>query len=479
MTTLIPLPSLRHSALAALLLCTAHATAAPVLTLQEYVSQVTQLNQGYRGAKDAATGAELRAQEGSLLLKPFVYSTVNFRDDEIPTMAPSFMGTRTLTRTYNLGFRQQTSFGLGADLSYNLMYQDIKNAPFVPEPKVYTAYPSITLTQSLWRNFFGNETRANQRMLEAGAMTNVYIENFKALQIRLEAETSYWMLALAKETVQTQRDVFSRAQKILEWAERRSNLNLADRSDVLQAKAALEVRRLELQIALDDEKSAANRFNMARNREGWDVDAELQKVDPAQLRGLKAPPRKALRDDVKAAEQNEKMVEANTDLALNRHSPTLEVFGSYALNSTRATQVSSAFSSSFDPQFPTSQIGLRFSANLDLWGISDARAGYKRERVGAQRTFQRKLFEQEREWSDLTRRLNEGQRRLELALELEKAQKEKLSYEKQRFNRGRTTTYQVLLFEQDYAQAQMGRIRAEADVLRTLSQMKLFGGTES
>ena len=51
-----------------------------------------------------------------------------------------------------------------------------------------------------------------------------------------------------------------RAEKIHEWNARRAKLQLADNSDLLQAQAALELRRLELANAVNDEREAARVF---------------------------------------------------------------------------------------------------------------------------------------------------------------------------------------------------------------------------
>jgi outer membrane protein TolC len=87
-----------------------------------------------------------------------------------------------------------------------------------------------------------------------------------------------------------------------------------------------------------------------------------------------------------------------------------------------------------------------------------------------------KLFEQEQEWNDLNQKFHEAKKRLTLTRDIEIVQDKKLVREKARLHLGRTTTYQVLLFEQDYSTAQLARIRAQADILRILTQMKLFGG---
>ena len=86
-----------------------------------------------------------------------------------------------------------------------------------------------------------------------------------------------------------------------------------------------------------------------------------------------------------------------------------------------------------------------------------------------------KEFNARQDWADLKAQLGEAETRLRLVTELEQAQKEKLSYEKQRLSIGRTTTYQILMFEQDYANAQLATIKSKADILGILARLKSFG----
>ncbi|MCX6112368.1 MAG: hypothetical protein NTY22_03655 [Proteobacteria bacterium] len=76
------------------------------------------------------------------------------------------------------------------------------------------------------------------------------------------------------------------------------------------------------------------------------------------------------------------------------------------------------------------------------------------------------------------KRIDETKQKLKIAKELEDAQYNKYVYEQKRQLRGQTTTYQVLTFEQDYANAQYNRIKIEADVLSYIAKMKTFNGRE-
>jgi outer membrane protein TolC len=112
---------------------------------------------------------------------------------------------------------------------------------------------------------------------------------------------------------------------------------------------------------------------------------------------------------------------------------------------------------------------------LNLETNAHSREGWRQEKIVAELSFDRKLFEQENDWKSLNEDLNEAKTRLELALKLEEIQQSKLNIERERLQKGRSTTYQVLLFEQDYLSSQSNRIRSQAQILTLIAQMKLFG----
>lgn len=52
----------------------------------------------------------------------------------------------------------------------------------------------------------------------------------------------------------------------------------------------------------------------------------------------------------------------------------------------------------------------------------------------------------------------------------------KLDNERIRLRQGRATTYQVLLFEQDFSQAQAGRVLAATELIALKAQLNLYHG---
>ncbi|MGZ3711494.1 MAG: TolC family protein, partial [Bdellovibrionota bacterium] len=87
-----------------------------------------------------------------------------------------------------------------------------------------------------------------------------------------------------------------------------------------------------------------------------------------------------------------------------------------------------------------------------------------------------KRLNEDKDWRDLSHRLVDAKTRLELLRTIEEVQRDKFENERQRLLRGRTTTYQAITFEQDYAQSQLLSLRTQAEVLQVISQLKLFRG---
>lgn len=456
-----------------------HSSEKKILSLSDYLSQVKVQHQGILGLEETSSGAELRSKEGSLLLSPTIFTNAQVNFDEKPNFSVATQGNKTTMGNFTFGVSQQTNFGLQAKLYYNLGHYSVEgvNPALVPMRNYYDTRPTLELTQSLWRNMFGSEVKKSQELMEAQALATSFAENFKIKMILYQAEAYYWRLVLAREVIEMQVDGLTRAERIKEWSGRRSRLQLSDRSDYLQAETAVKARQLELQMAVNEEKAASRSFNTMRYVTEENVNEKLQNLDAKMVGEVMAPARVEVREDIKAAIQMKRLAESSADVALEKNRPTLEVFLNHSWNG-RDREFLGAVGDSLTPENPTSVVGVRYNFPLDREIIARNRAGYMKDKAGAEYAFRQKLFEQDREWMDLNRRLAEAKERFQMARVYEMKQKEKLDYERDRFGRGRTTTYQVILFEQDYATSQLARIKVQADIFGILAQMKTFGGRE-
>jgi outer membrane protein TolC len=465
------------AALVCLLACFPQLGAAEVLSLSDYLQQVRHQNEEVKGADLKAVGQKERAEEGALPTAISAFSNLTYSIDARPQLIP-LLGTRITTTELQLGVSKVWDFGLQSRLYQQIISTSTYGAVplYVPVPAYIDSAPVLELTQSLWRNGFGSETRATQVKTDAQALRDHYNNTFLVKQDLATAENAYWQLALARQMLDIQNDTLERSRQIRVWSERRTERDLADRADLLQADAAYRLQELQVKQAQDDLRVATRAFNSARGVDSDSLDERLQAIDSDFLDALAIPPREKLRDDVKAAQQNQLMADADTILGREKNNPTLDVFADYSLTG-RDPVLPTSLSSSYDYQHPYTMIGLRFVAPLDISLIEADRAGYFKEQQAAELLLSRKLFEQENLWKDLLRKFQEARERMTLAAQIEQAQRIKAEHEKDRLARARTTFFQVLQFELDYNAARVNHLRIAGDMLAVIAQMKTFGGS--
>jgi outer membrane protein TolC len=457
------------------------AATAPSITLDQYLGQVRAGNEGVRSAEETSQGALLRAREASLLFSPQLSATGQVLSDSRPQLN-SFAPRKTDGVGFNLGISQQ--FGFGAQVRLGYQFQHVKLE--VPMPQFYNttnyydAIPSLELSVPLLRNFGAGEARAQQSLIEASALATHYGEGFRTRMMLVEAELGYWRLAIGREIVQVQSKTLERTRFLRDWAQRRVSLNLGDKSDLLQASAAFRFRELELQSAQDEVRAATQNFNTIRGEApnatvgGLASLSEARLDIPSSWKSSDSPPRE--REDLLASRQAQRLTAGQAEQVIEKNRPNLELFGQAQLNG-RANDASAALSNGWSLDRRTAALGVRLVSTLNFGAKSDAQTGAEKERRAADLSLDRKVFEQRQEFLDLRSKLAEAQSRLGLARELEKIQEEKLTNERARLQRGRSTTFQLIQFETDYSAAQLVRLRSQFEVIRLVAQLNTFGAS--
>lgn len=445
------------------------------LSLADYLDQVRKAHLSYLAASMNARGNKDASALGELALSPMLIANSRYLHDARPTSNVSSMGDLTSVTMYSLGVAKLFSSGTQAKVAYEVDHTDIEgtSANFIPNPKYYDGKAVFEISQPLWRNFFGSETRAQVAQIRAQFLEASFLEQYRTKQILAGAEMAYWKLHYARRTVRVRESSRDRANRLKEWSGERVRLHLADRSDVLQADAAFLTREIELQRAVEDAQSAAMSFNAYRGVEASDVTEDLVALDAASLDGLEAPARSSLRDDVKAADQRREGARSNAQLAYERARPNLDLSAGMTFAG-RNSKFSTATGDSFSNDHPIYSIGVSLSAPLEFWKSKAVKEGAQLAKDASELDYQRKVFDQEREWADTSLKFHEAKKQIEQARELERIQDAKLSVEQDRLRKGRTTTFQVLVFEQDFAMARMTLIQLESELLSLYAQMKTY-----
>jgi outer membrane protein TolC len=446
------------------------------LKLQDYLKEVEEKNHTILASKKTLDGLTSRESEGKLVFRPTIYAQGQTAIDKKPTTNVNAQGDRTDNTFGTVGLMQQFDFGLKGKLGYTLSHTQIYNASsnFLAVPDFHDSQIALELSQSLWRNFYGIESRSQETLLTADVQAKKYIEDYKVKNILSSAESVFWSLSQMKKMVQVQKESLDRAKKIKAWAERRLATGLGEESDLLQSDANVKFREYELKTTEQQLQNLNRTFNSLRGIDNDTVADSLEEVKNDFVKALKLSEKAPLRSDTKAALEYEKLTKANLDLSIERNKPTLELYGSYALNG-RDPDKADAISNGFKTDHSTTAIGIKFQAPLDFVTTNNNLQGYKQEKIAAELTVKQKMFDQDREWNDLVTKFENAKNNLVMVEKIEAVQKVKSVNERDRLSRGRTTTFQVLNFEQDYAQSELLRIKSELEILNLFAQSKTFG----
>jgi outer membrane protein TolC len=450
------------------------------LSLDEYLGQVRLNNEGVRGAKLGSEAKGLRLSESTLFFKPSIFLNGEFSDDKRPTNAPTFQGNQTVRNTFRAGLSQNYRTGTKASLSYNIFKTEINgaNPGVLTRDTFYDIAPQIELSQSLWRNFMGTEFEANEQAQRSQVEASRLNDQFTLKQLLIKAENAYWRLVFAEQASKVQKESLDRAMKLRDWNAKRMRNNLVDESDYLQTEANLQSRELENENASIELETAKREFNSVRQS---NEDVSLigtSAADREFLLSVQAPEKSGPREDVLIAIENQKAIAASSILGNEKNKPNLELYGSYAMYG-RDLKYSDAYNQSVGGTTPWTIIGMRFTTALDFVSVSEYKKGYAQEKAAAEMTARRKTYEVDREWEILSQRFDQFKKRLKLSKRMEDIQLRKLSSEKKRFGQGRTTTFQVLQFEQDYANTQLLKLRNEQELITVYNQLKLFTGVSN
>jgi len=449
---------------------------ADALSLSEYLDAVKSESPAFKAAEESAAGAQLQAREADLAFSPKFLAEGQVGHDAKETTPKT--SDKIKSQAYSLGISQEFSFGLKGKLSYGTNQTEFVNANplFIPNSSFWDTTPKLELSLPVWGGGFGASARAAAELTRQQNYATRFGSDADRLALLAQAETAYWKLSAWNDVVRIQEEALSAAKNILSYVSRKQKMNLGEDSDVVQARALVEARTLELQVAHNEKREALRMANRYLHRGAEQELEALQPVNYAELENLILPSAPiADRPDVRGAVAQVNAAKAAAVLAEERNRPTLEFYGSYALNG-RAKEYDDALSRAGFTQHDSRYVGMRLSVPLNWAALSDAKAGALRSLRAAEFNRESARYNQEQDWTNLTISLSDLRENLKLLGRIESTQKAKLEVERARLRQGRTTTYQVLLFEQDYSQAALSRAKSAAGILALKTQIQFYQG---
>ncbi len=456
-------------------------SAAVSLPLGAYLAEVAVKNDTLQAARGQNLSLDLAALEPETAFSPSLNASFSHNETQMPpssAMAPAAV----YGSNWDLGVGKLFATGTRVDLGYQsawsineYSYTGIPAAfvgelgPLLDNNTWYTASPTLTITQSLWKGFMARGASITIDKTQATYGSLKRLNDFRAQSVLFQAETAYVQLALARATVAVQEEALSRNLKILEWSRRRAAQNLVDQVDVLQTEAAVKAVEVGLATARESLRSAARSFNALRGRDDDQVDADLEALTLPDSGLIQ---RRDERLDLKAARLQLKADDLSVDEVVEKYRPDVSVFYSAALNG-GAGDYNYALATQNKPAWAA---GVKLSANIDLPLISKVVEGAKTATNSSQHGFEQQRRDLDKDWDNLQSQWESVQQRLSQVDELVALQRDKAEREKVRFSNGRTTNYQVLSFENDYSSAQLMRLSLVTEARVLAATAKLYNG---
>lgn len=448
------------------------------LTLDQYLQQVQKSNNDYNSNKILAEAGYQRSKEGFLITSPQLTANTSYLSDSTPPVSQPLKGTKTEYYKLNIGIAKQFETGTSMKLEYDNSYTDINNSSpaLVQHQHFWYTKPIISIEQPLFRNWLGKETQAMINLKNSQAQASGHLSNFNMHKTIMDAKISYWDLATTIANIKVKQESVNRAKKLLDWAEKRNKLGLGQDSDLLQAQSALLQREYELQAFLDLKRTKTRLFNALRNIQSDTINDELETYNSVQLGKQKSinkqlPP--GIREDLKAKYQKYLITKNQAEVAEQKITPNFNLKLQYYPSGRDDNYIKTA-SEAFRAKHNTYAIGLNFDMPLDLQLNRNLISAYKSETHAAELEYKQAEFEVTKEWRLLAQQYFLLNNQLKLAEQITKTQEKKLTNEQKLLKNGRTTTYQVIQFEQDLLNSEFQYYTTKNRLLNIIAAIELF-----
>ncbi|OGS19519.1 MAG: hypothetical protein A3J83_02680 [Elusimicrobia bacterium RIFOXYA2_FULL_40_6] len=454
-----------------------------VLTLESYLKNVNSGNPSLKAANMSIESAGNKVLEMDMVYSPFVSANYTWMDDKSGSGFGSSLDTKQmLLNSWTLGINKKWYTGSTLSFGYTNSDSDIKlNSPFSFGPYSLTNFkatdikPFLRLEQSLLRDFMSRQTNASINKSKAQARSGQYMLLYSVQQGIFKARMTYMSLSLSREIINFRKEELARAEEILKWNENRVKLDLADKGDYLQAQALHKMRELNLQIAVEDEKSACRDFNEMLGKPGDVVGETVQPLSDLitcceNISELKFSGDRA---DVLSAKASFESAEFAKVETLYRSYPEITASGMMSLHGLAFSQ-SDAFTQITDADKPTYTLGLNLIVPLDVSTLKKVRKGYDVDYEASKENLNKAKISADKDWNKLSQTWQNVKDRLALAQDIKKIQTDRLENERTKFSRGRTTMFSLMSAENDLDDATINVFRLMLEELSIQAQVEFY-----
>ncbi|HEC68719.1 MAG TPA: TolC family protein [Candidatus Omnitrophica bacterium] len=420
------------------------------LSLEEISKLALENNLDIQIAKFDTYIARNNLLETTSIFDTFFSANLSYNQDKKDT-ASSLLGTKNLTNNYSLQITKKIPLGTELEISaYN--QRNWSNSLFFSLNPHTEAGVSLSIKQSLAKNFFGLKDKANIKITKLD-IENSEFSSLENIELSLaEIQKAYWELVLRYEELKIKQDMLEQARRLYEIYREKMKIGLAEEPDLLAAQANLALREndvLEAKLLL---RQAKNNLLYLLNITDKDIEIiPKDKLDvlPEEF-DLYSELKKAVesRRDYKIVKNQVEI--RDIDLAIKKNSlwPEIDLEASFTKNGI-SSHYKSSWSEVSNQDNSQVYIGLKISFP---WEKRKEKAQYNKAKLEKAKTLillkrlERLIF---RQINNDVLKVNTLSEQVKTFKEVLKIEKEKLKKEEEKLNYGRSSSDIIIRFQED------------------------------
>jgi outer membrane protein TolC len=439
-----------------------------VITLDEYLEQVTTNNGIYRSHKEKMSADELKISEGGLLTSFNFIATTSYNSDSSFQLKTD--GTETKDTSYfNFGIQKSIDFGTNFQFLYNVASLDVQPLNSPDSLNINVNSFSFNINQNLLKNFNGKTIKATKNVIKNTTEADFYSEEQGAKKLLNSAEKIYWGVVIAKMITHVNEESVKNNQEMYNYIFEKVKMNLMDKANEIQSNSALENSKLELQKAINNEKKIIRNFNQLRGIDDdvLNEDETLSKIPFDFLETYQHEGNYKPSSTLKSLEKQVEVIKNNKILENNKYGADLNLSFTYTTdNADKPIKYNYSDTNYYS-------LSLNYIVPLDRNAVNNVmEANYKNENA-IKLLYRQQQKDDKIRFEELLSDLEKTQKNLKMTRNIEKLQKDKLSHEMRRWKNGVSTTYQISQFENDLTHSSLNSLSVANEILEIIADLKM------
>ena len=448
--------------------------AADYLSLDDYRDAVKRKSLKISALKDEKSGAALESYQGMFVTSPQAFVEFEELRDKSPVIAPEFTGTERNSDELRTGLQMQSSFGLKPRVFAFTQNQIFQNVSALPDPNIDLQRKGYGFEGeiSLWKNAFGKDVRGRIQSSRAISESKVLQAEASRIAFQTDAEILYFETIFLNEAIKIQIELITQGEKIVQWTINQSNNRLLEPVHIAQAMAAHQSRKFAL-ITLK-QRLQSNLYKMSQ-LSGLEIKEQMSfdSIDKIYKKVSKSNKRFTQKITVHFLAKAIEGEQIDVNLAAEDFKPDLSLKAQYlAFNDTGRSDDSSRCKSFTDCRSLSLFVNLTVPLDVST-RKGGARAANSRIE-SLKKNFEAELQNSKVEILQLQSQVDALGDQINSLEKLIDAQEKRLKRERERQSRGRATTFDLILSEQDLGESRINLAEIKAKYVSTISQFNLF-----